>query len=234
MLQELDKEKSNIISLEDPVEYNVAGVNQSQVKPEIGYDFANGLRSILRQDPNIIMVGEIRDKETASLAIQAALTGHLVFSTLHTNSAVGVIPRLIDMGVDPFLIAPTLLMATSQRLVRTLCPDSRKNIPLTGNLKAKLEKETESIPSDLRKNFKLPENVYEGVPSASCPQGARGRMAVSEAFVKTPELENIILTNPIEQEILKEARRQGMITVREEGIKKIFEGVIGVDELDKL
>jgi type IV pilus assembly protein PilB len=234
MLQELDKEKENVISLEDPVEYNVAGINQSQVKPEIGYDFANGLRSILRQDPDIIMVGEIRDKETASLAIQAALTGHLVFSTIHTNSAVGVIPRLIDMGVDPFLIAPTLLMAMSQRLVRTLCPDSKKPIPLTSSLRTRMEKELENIQPELRKNLKIPENVFEGIPSASCPQGAKGRMAISEAFVKTPELENIILTNPVEQEILKEARRQGMITVREEGVLKIFEGVIGAEELDKL
>lgn len=234
MLQELDREKSNIISLEDPIEYNIEGVNQSQVKPEIGYDFANGLRTILRQDPDMIMVGEIRDKETAALAIQAALTGHLVFSTLHTNSAVGVIPRLIDMGVDPFLIAPTLLMAMSQRLVRTLCPDSRKLIPVEGSLKMRLEKEISGTPPDLKKGLKIPENVYEGVPSASCPQGARGRMAISEILVKTPELENIILTNPVEPEILKEARRQGMFTVKEEGIMKIFDGVVGIDELDKL
>ena len=226
MLQELDKEKSNIISLEDPVEYNIEGINQSQVKPEIGYDFANGLRTILRQDPDIIMVGEIRDKETAALAIQAALTGHLVFSTLHTNSAVGVIPRLVDMGVDPFLIAPTLLMAMSQRLVRTLCSDSRKPIPIAGAIKTKLEKEA--------KGMKFPENVYEGVPSASCPQGARGRIAISEILIKTPELENIILTNPVEPEILKEARRQGMLTVKEEGISKIFGGIVGIEELDKL
>lgn len=234
MLQELDREKNNIISLEDPIEYNIEGVNQSQVKPEIGYDFANGLRTILRQDPDMIMVGEIRDKETAALAIQAALTGHLVFSTLHTNSAVGVIPRLIDMGVDPFLIAPTLLMAMSQRLVRTLCPDSRKLIPVESSLKMRLEKEIGGTPPDLKKGLKIPENVYEGVPSASCPQGARGRMAISEILVKTPELENIILTNPVEPEILKEARRQGMFTVKEEGIMKIFEGIVGIDELDKL
>lgn len=234
MLQELDKEKSNIISLEDPVEYNIEGINQSQVKPEIGYDFANGLRTILRQDPNMIMVGEIRDKETAALAIQAALTGHLVLSTLHTNSAVGVVPRLVDMGVDPFLIAPTLLMAMSQRLVRTLCADSRKPIPMDGPIKNRLEKELEKISPEAKKIIKIPENVYEGLPSAGCPQGARGRMAISEILIKTPELENIILTNPVEPEILKEARRQGMFTIKEEGIMKIFEGVIGIEELDKL
>ncbi len=126
MLNLLDREKNNVVSLEDPVEYFMEGVNQSQVKPEIGYDFANGLRSILRQDPDIILVGEIRDTDTAKLAIQAALTGHLVLSTLHTNNAIGVVPRLIDMGVDSYLIPPTLKLAVAQRLVPTLCADSKK------------------------------------------------------------------------------------------------------------
>lgn len=234
MLQELDKEKGNIISLEDPVEYNIEGVNQSQVKPEIGYDFANGLRSILRQDPDMIMVGEIRDKETAALAIQAALTGHLVFSTLHTNSAVGVIPRLVDMGVDPFLIAPTLLMAIGQRLVRLLCPDSKKEIPLTGSVKEKLLAEVEGLPANIKKNFDLSRPVYQGVPVATCSQGSRGRTGVFEILVKTPQLENLILTNPTEPEIFKEARRQGMITMKEAGILKILNGEVGIEELNKL
>ena len=129
MLSELDRETANVVSLEDPVEYEIPGVAQSQVRPEIGYTFATGLRSILRQDPDIIMVGEIRDKETAVLAVQAALTGHLVFSTIHTNTAVGAIPRLIDMGVDPFLIAPTLVAVIGQRLVRKLCPGSGEALP---------------------------------------------------------------------------------------------------------
>jgi type IV pilus assembly protein PilB len=130
MLNELDREKANVVSLEDPVEYHMASVNQSQVMPEIGYTFASGLRSILRQDPDIIMVGEIRDKETAQLAIQAALTGHLVLSTLHTNTALGAIPRLVDMGVDPYLIAPTLVLTMAQRLVKTINPGSRKQVPM--------------------------------------------------------------------------------------------------------
>ncbi len=129
MIKEIDREGLNVVSLEDPIEYNIPGMNQSQVKPEIGYDFANGLRSILRQDPDVIMVGEIRDKETAKLAIQAALTGHLVFATLHTNSAIGAVPRLIDMGVDPYLIAPTLLMSMAQRLVQKIVPNTGKQIP---------------------------------------------------------------------------------------------------------
>jgi type IV pilus assembly protein PilB len=122
MLNLIDRERKNVLSLEDPVEYNIEGVSQSQVRPEIGYTFANGLRTTLRQDPNVIMVGEIRDKETAQLAIQAALTGHLVLSTIHTNNAVGIVPRLVDMGVDPYLIAPTLVLAIAQRLALTLCP----------------------------------------------------------------------------------------------------------------
>ena len=124
MIQEVDTMTDNVMSLEDPVEYDLPGVSQSQVRPEIGYTFATGLRAALRQDPDIIMVGEIRDKETAQLAIQAALTGHLVLSTIHTNSSIGVIPRLIDMGIDPYLIAPTLKMAMAQRLAKTLCKDT--------------------------------------------------------------------------------------------------------------
>src|SRR3989339_571485 len=130
MLSEVDRAKYNVVTLEDPIEYEIGGVSQSQVQPEIDYTFANGLRSILRQDPDIIMVGEIRDSETAKLAIQAALTGHLVFSTLHTNTAAGVIPRLIDMGVDPYLIPATLIMAIAQRLVPTLCEESKEPVPV--------------------------------------------------------------------------------------------------------
>ncbi|KKU28451.1 MAG: Type II secretion system protein E (GspE), partial [Candidatus Giovannonibacteria bacterium GW2011_GWB1_46_20] len=137
MVNELDREENNVVSLEDPVEYNMPGMSQSQVRPEIDYTFANGLRSILRQDPDIIMVGEIRDKETAQLAIQAALTGHLVLSTLHTNSAIGAIPRLVDMGVDPYLIAPTVILSMAQRLVRMLCPDSKKPLPMEGGIKSR-------------------------------------------------------------------------------------------------
>lgn len=234
MLQELDREKNNIISLEDPIEYNLEGINQSQVKPEIGYDFANGLRSILRQDPDIIMVGEIRDKQTAALAIQAALTGHLVFSTLHTNNAIGVIPRLIDMGVDPFLIAPTLLMAIGQRLARTLCEDSKNAVPLKGAAMDRIMRELEEVSLSIKKDIKIPENIYQGVPSGSCPGGSRGRIAVAEILEKTPELEKIILENPVEPAILKEARKQGMLTMKEKGVLRLFDGVIGIEELNKL
>ena len=234
MLEELDREKNNVISLEDPVEYNIEGINQSQVRPEIGYDFASGLRSILRQDPDMIMVGEIRDKETAALAIQAALTGHLVFSTLHTNSAVGVIPRLVDMGIDPFLIAPTIVLAIGQRLVRTLCPDSRKSIPVEGAVRDRIERELADFPPEIKKVVKIPDQIYQGVPSPSCPQGAKGRAGVFEILAKTPQLESIILSNPVEPEIFKEARRQRMLTMREDALLKVFAGTVGLEELNKL
>lgn len=233
ILQILNQEKSNIVSLEDPVEYFVPGVNQSQIHPEIGYDFATGLRHILRQDPDIIMVGEIRDKETAALAIHAALTGHLVLSTLHTNNSIGVIPRLIDMGVDPFLIPPTLVLAVAQRLTRKLCPDSRKKIKLAGKMKEAVLKDVEAMPDGVRESAKkeLPEYIYQAEPSSNCPRGTSGRTGIFEVLSMTPELEKIILTGPSESKILEEARRQGMITMKQDGILKTMQGVIGLEEL---
>ncbi len=232
-LQILNKEGVNVVSLEDPIEYNVEGVNQSQIHPEIGYDFATGLRHILRQDPDIIMVGEIRDKETAKLAIHAALTGHLVLSTLHTNNAIGVIPRLIDMGVDPFLLSPTLIMAVGQRLVRKLCPDSRKPIKITGKIKDMLAKEIELMPEAVKAQIgaKLPAEIYQALSSSTCPKGTRGRVGIFEVLSMTPELEKIILTGPSESRIQEEAKRQGMITMRQDGILKVLKGTIGLEEL---
>ena len=234
MLNELNQERYNIVSLEDPIEYNIAGVNQSQVRPEIGYDFASGLRSILRQDPDIIMVGEIRDRETAQLAIHAALTGHIVLSTLHTNSAIGVIPRLIDMGVEPYLIPPTLNLAIAQRLVRTLCQDSKKAMPLTGALKERIDNELKEISPEERKKIVYPKEIYQALPSATCPKGTSGRMAVFEVLAMSPELEKIILKSPTETDITAEARRQGMLTMREDGIMKVLQGKIGVEELSEV
>jgi len=233
LLQILNQERSNIVSLEDPVEYYIPGVNQSQIRPEIGYDFATGLRHILRQDPDIIMVGEIRDKETAGLAIHAALTGHLVLSTLHTNNAVGVIPRLIDLGVDPFLISPTLILAVAQRLVRKLCRDSRKEVKLTGKIKDLLTKEVEAMPPEVRDTVKksFPTSIYQVEVSPSCPKGTRGRTGIFEVLSMTPELEKIILTGPSEAKIREEALRQGMITMKQDGIVKVLKGETGLEEL---
>jgi type IV pilus assembly protein PilB len=234
MLKEIDKETQNVLSLEDPVEYNVPGMNQSQVRPEIGYTFANGLRSTLRQDPDIIMVGEIRDKETAQLAVQAALTGHLVLSTIHTNNAAGVIPRLIDMGVDPFLIAPTLVLAMAQRLVRTLCPNSGKPVPVDDSIKLIIDSEFKDIPEAFRSEIPVGDTVYEIEPTPACPKGTSGRTAVFEVIDMTKELEKVILKDPTEIEVTKTARNQGMFTMKEDAIIKAFKRSIPFEEVNKL
>ena len=234
MLNEVDRETKNVVSLEDPVEYSIPDMSQSQILPEIGYTFANGLRSILRQDPDIIMVGEIRDKETAQLAIQAALTGHLVFSTLHTNNSIGVIPRLIDMGVDPFLIAPTLILAVAQRLVRTICPESRSPIPVDGSIRAMLEKQFSNLPEPKRGQILSLKSVYEAKPTPACPSGLRGRMAVYEMMKIDNDIEKIILTNPTEDALWKSARAKGMITMREDAIIKSAEGLVPFQEVNTL
>ena len=233
ILKEMDSESLNVVSLEDPIEYYIPGVNQSQVRPEIKYDFATGLRNILRQDPDIIMVGEIRDKETAQLAVHAALTGHLVLSTLHTNNAIGVIPRLIDMGVDPFLIPSTLVLAIAQRLTRKLCPESRKEVKIEGKYKEIIEREIVSMPLIYQEEVKKmkKDSIYVPEISTVCPKGTRGRIGVFEVLEMTKELEKIILEGPSEDKIIKEARRQNMITMREDGILKALRGIIGVEEL---
>lgn len=234
MLGQLDKEKYNVVSLEDPIEYNIQGVNQSQVRPEIEYTFANGLRSILRQDPDIILVGEIRDKETAKLAIQAALTGHLVLSTLHTNNAAGAIPRLVDMGVDPYLIAPTLALTIAQRLVPKICVDSKEEVPLDGGLRVMVEKQFEDMPVDFREKIQIPDKTYRGVKSPSCPSGVKGRLGVFEVIKTSPELEHVILTNPVEEEIYKLERGKGFISMKEDAMLKAFKGLLPFEEVSKL
>ncbi|OHA18228.1 MAG: hypothetical protein A2664_02040 [Candidatus Taylorbacteria bacterium RIFCSPHIGHO2_01_FULL_46_22b] len=234
MLNELDRDHKNVLSLEDPVEYSISGMSQSQVRPEIGYTFANGLRTTLRQDPDIIMVGEIRDKETAQLAVQAALTGHLVFSTIHTNSAAGVIPRLIDMGVDPYLIAPTLILAAAQRLVVQLCEGGGKPIPVQGSIKMLYDRQFEDVPEEFRRTLPKPEFVYEATPMPDCPKGVRGRAAVFEVLEMNHELEAAILKNAPESELLKVARRQGMLTMKEDAMIKALTRVIPFEEVGGL
>ncbi|KND47021.1 MAG: type IV pilus assembly protein PilB [Parcubacteria bacterium C7867-004] len=234
MLSELDRETANVVSVEDPVEYEIPGVSQSQVRPEIGYTFASGLRSILRQDPDIIMVGEIRDKETAQLAIQAALTGHLVFSTIHTNTAAGVIPRLVDMGVDPYLIAPTLKAAIGQRLVRKLCPGAGKPFPISESIRKFLEEDFADLPEDAR--HKVPEfkEFYTASPTADCPNGTRGRLAVFELMRMDDDLEHVVLTDPVEEKVYAAARTKGMFTMREDAIMKALAGLIPFEEVNTL
>ncbi|MEK7636648.1 MAG: ATPase, T2SS/T4P/T4SS family [Patescibacteria group bacterium] len=233
MLQLLNEDGVNIVSLEDPIEYFVEGVNQSQIRPEIGYDFSTGLRSILRQDPDIILVGEIRDKETAGLAVHAALTGHLVISTLHTNNAMGAIPRLIDLGVDPFLISPTLALVVGQRLIPRLCEDSKNAIELTGRSRELIDAEIRKIPDVIRSqvNFQEVKEIYQAKPSNLCPKGTRGRLGIFEVLEGTPSLQKIILEGGAQEKIAEEGVRQNFITIRQDGILKVLEGVIGLEEL---
>jgi type IV pilus assembly protein PilB len=232
MLSEIDKEDKNIVSLEDPVEYKIDGVNQSQIMPEIGYTFATGLRSILRQDPNIILVGEIRDRETAELAIQAALTGHLVFSTLHTNNSIGAIPRLIDMGIDPYLIAPTLILCMAQRLARRIHPSCKHEIPIDESMRQFIDKQFEDLPQEHKNKLNInSKTIYEAVPNQESATGLSGRIALFEGFMVDKEMQNIILKNPQEQEIYSAARKQGMITIKEDAIIKSIKGDIPLQEI---
>lgn len=234
MLSELDRESQNVVSVEDPIEYEIPGVSQSQVHPEIGYSFASGLRSILRQDPDVIMVGEIRDSETAGLAIQAALTGHLVFSTIHTNTAAGAIPRLVDMGVDPYLIAPTLIAAMGQRLVRKLCPGAGKPVPITDSIRGLINENFADLPPQFRKKIPPLEHIYEPSSTPECPNGTRGRIGVFEIMRMDKDLEHVVLTNPVEEKVYAAAREKGMFTMREDAIMKALAGEIPFEEVNTL
>ncbi len=232
MLSEVDRMKKNVLSLEDPIEYNISGVSQSQVRPEIGYSFANGLRAALRQDPDIIMVGEIRDKETAQLAIQAALTGHLVLSTIHTNNSIGVIPRLIDMGVDPYLIAPTLKLAIAQRLARRLCDNSGKEEPVTTSTKMMMEQSFKTLPERYHKRIPANRTMMRPEPAPGCATGMRGRVAVIEALEINEEIQELILRNSSEEQMFLAARKNGFMTMKEDAIIKALDHIIPYEEMN--
>lgn len=234
VLEEINTEGKNVLSLEDPVEYSVEGVSQSQVFPEIGYTFATGLRTTLRQDPDIIMVGEIRDPETAKLAIQAALTGHLVLSTIHTNTSSGIIPRLIDMGVDPYLIPPTFVLGVAQRLVRKICPDSGEPIMIDASIKEMIDKQFLDLPEKYRSQIPQSDSFLKIAPSPKCPTGTSGREAVFEMYEMSKEIEDVILNNPVESEIYARAREQGMFTMKEDAIIKAMRKEIPFEEINKL
>ncbi len=234
MLHLMNSEEVNIITLEDPIEYFIEGVNQSQVNPDIGYTFANGLRQILRQDPDIIMVGEIRDEETASLAVHASLTGHLVLSTLHTNSAVGAIPRLMDMGIKPFLLAPTLSTVLSQRLVRILCQVCKKEVELSGELKKYVLDKISQLPPAAKEKVKIGENVtvFQPVGCKKCNNtGYTGRLGVFEVIEMSDGLDRLILDRAGDHELFLEARKQGMLTMEEDGVLKVLAGITSLEEV---
>lgn len=232
MLAEVDKLTKNVLSLEDPVEYNIEGVSQSQMRPEIGYTFAQGLRAALRQDPDIIMVGEIRDKETAQLAIQAALTGHLVLSTIHTNNSIGVIPRLIDMGVDPYLIAPTLKLALAQRLARRILANTGIIEPISKSTEIMMNETFKTLPE--RFHHRIPENrtMVNPEPTPGCATGLRGRVAVMEALEVDDEIQDLILHNASEDDIYQAARKKGFMTIKEDAIIKALKHLIPYEEMN--
>lgn len=232
MIKELDIYSKNVMSLEDPVEYNMEGVSQSQMRPEIGYTFANGLRAALRQDPDIIMVGEIRDTETAKLAIQAALTGHLVLSTIHTNNSIGVIPRLIDMGVDPYLIAPTLKMAISQRLARTLCKGTGREEPIDKSTEIRIRETFKTLPNKYHDRIPQSRTVLHPVKTPNCSTGYRGRTAITEVLVVNEEIQELILKNASEEEFYHVARKNGFITLQEDAIIKALNHEIPFEEMN--
>ncbi|MDD4930990.1 MAG: ATPase, T2SS/T4P/T4SS family [Candidatus Colwellbacteria bacterium] len=233
-LQMLNKEDVNIMSMEDPVEYFVDGVNQSQVKPEIGYSFASGLRQALRQDPDIIMVGEIRDGETAGLAVQAALTGHIVLSTLHTNNAAGIIPRLMDMGVAPFLLPSSLNILLAQRLVRRLCDNCKKPEEAPADIQKVIEAEISKLDPETRAKiqYQSPYKIYKSPGCDACKgKGTKGRIGLYEVMRMTRELEDIINSGATEGRVKDEGKRQGMISLRQDGIMKVLDGTISMEEV---
>jgi type IV pilus assembly protein PilB len=234
VLNLLNREGVNIVTLEDPIEYYVRGVNQGQVRPEVGFTFASGLRAILRQDPNIIMVGEIRDTETAELAIHAGLTGHLLFSTLHTRDVGGVVPRLIDMKIEPFLLASTLVLAEAQRLVRRNCPDCRADVPVPAEIIAELERGIATLPAGAL----TPEIRARGVRltrGQGCPKcggtGYRGRTVVSEVLEFTEPLQELIIRGFPQEDVAAIAAEQGMLTLRQDALVKALEGETTYEEV---
>jgi len=234
ILQELNKPEVNVVTLEDPIEYYVPGINQSQIRPEIGYDFSQGLRHVVRQDPDIIMVGEIRDEESASLATQAALTGHIVLSTLHTNNAIGIIPRLIDMKIKPFLLPATLNIGIAQRLSHRLCPFCKEKVRPLKELEKMIVSELSLLPEQVKREVKIPEIIYVYKPKG-CPKcnnkGEKGRLGIFEVLKMTPDLEKIIVEDPTELKISAEVKRQGMISMRQDGIIKAINGDISIEEV---
>ncbi len=249
LIKEIKDDTVNIVTLEDPVEYKMDGVNQIQVNAEVGLTFASGLRSILRQDPDVVMVGEIRDSETANLAVQAALTGHLVFSTLHTNSAAGVLPRLLDMGIEPFLIASTVRTIIGQRLVRRVSPkrDSYQSTPIetqnitttVGHLLPKTQADVAKVSEDLGyKDLPLAgQSAYtlvKGKDTPATPKGYAGRAGLYEVMDISEEIQNLIMGQATSAAIQRKAIEQGMITMRQDGYLKALEGITTIEEVNRV
>lgn len=224
-----------IITVEDPIEYHLEGISQTQVDPDANYTFASGLRAILRQDPNIILVGEIRDKETAEIALNASLTGHIVFSTLHTNDAVGAVPRLLDLGIPPQILGPALSLVIAQRLVRVLCTHCRVEAPLSKEDEARLAEFMKTLPARVdRAPYAKPE-VYTPKGCAECKNlGYRGRTSIFELFAVTKEIEEAIYKNPTEIDLARLARGAEMVTMQEDGTLKVLQGITSFAEVERV
>lgn len=240
VLNMLNKPGVNITTIEDPIEYRMAGVNQSQVNPKIGYTFAAGLRAFLRQDPNIIMVGEIRDTETADIAINAAMTGHLVLATLHTNDAATALPRLQDMKIASFLIASTVNIIVAQRLVRRICPNCIQKYKLPADIIKELEEsfDLKNIMEIYKKNNLVKGSIgwrdlefYKGKGCNQCKDGYKGRMGIYEVLEVTPVIGDLVLKDSSSEVIMKKAKEQGMITMLEDGFIKAKNGITTIDEI---
>lgn len=249
LIQEIKSEEINIVTMEDPVEYKMDGINQIQVNVDAGLTFAAGLRSILRQDPDVVMVGEIRDNETASLAVQAALTGHLVFSTLHTNSAAGILPRLLDMGVEPFLLASTLNVVIGQRLVRRVT--EKREVYKSSELETKNINEIigEHLPKNASEVAAISEDLgYPGLPvlndnyymlargmdTRETPGGYKGRVGLYEAIEVDEDIQKLIVGHATSAEIMRLAKSKGTVTMRQDGILKALSGITTIDEVNRV
>lgn len=232
-LRHINDPETKIVTLEDPIEYRLEGVEQTQVDPAAGYTFANGLRSVVRQDPDVILVGEIRDLETADIALQAALTGHLVLSTLHTNDAVGAIPRLINLGVKPVSIGPALNLIIAQRLVRKLCPQCKKPAELTADIRSKITRFLDELPKRIDRSRYERYVIYEPGGCVKCNNfGYKGRTGIFEFFEGEAELEEVILKDASEIALQKLVERQGMVAMQKDGILKALLGEISFKEVE--
>lgn len=232
-LRSINKPEVKVITIEDPIEYHLEGIEQTQVDPGQNYTFANGLRSVLRQDPNIILVGEIRDGETADIALQAALTGHLVFSTLHTNDAIGAVPRLHSLGVKPSTIGPALTLVIAQRLVRRLCNDCKKKAAISEELRSRIKKFLDDLPPRVDKQTHKEITIYEPGGCAACDHiGYHGRIAVFELLVMGEEFEETILKEVSEVTMRKIAEKEQMITMQQDGILKVISGTTTLREVE--
>ncbi len=236
-LTQLNSDGVNISTLEDPVEYYINGVNQSQIRPEINYSFATGLRALLRQDPNVVMVGEIRDRETGELAIHASLTGHLIFSTLHTNDVYGLVPRMVDMGVQPFLLAATLNLGVAQRLARKICAHCKEPQEIPDDTRQDMMKVLNGIPKKYMEHIDLTKPIAF-MHGKGCPKcggsGYAGRTAVAELFQFTNQAQKLIEQGFPHEDFRKEFNRQEMMTLRQDLVLKAAEGLTTVEEVLRL